>query len=442
MKVLFVVEDYIIDPLGVGYLSAYLKDAGHDVGIYKTNEPISKVIDYRPDILAYSVTTGKHIFYRDLNLSIRAQLDYTPISIFGGAHITFFPQFCMEEGIDYGVRGEGFEAIVDIANWMDHDVDIATIPNVVHKDSIQPLRPLIDKSTLLHPDRELIYSYPKNYNNPIKNVMCSFGCPANCPYCYNERYKKMYGLHKAEIRPVDEVISEVEELQAYPLDLIFFQDDIFPLYNTDWLDEFVSKYQGPPFHIQTRVEMITRERIERLKAVGLDSLTFAIESGNEALRNEILKRKMSDNYILESAALLHNLNIKFRTENMIGIPYETWETALQTLDMSIACKPTIGWASLFQPYPGTITGDICREEGWFDGNIDDISGTFFDTYKLDVPNARRYEKLQKIFTVIVNHPELRPYVEILCDQKLEALYGEIYKLYKNMLYGKLYRLGE
>ena len=438
MKVLFVTEDYIIDPLGISYLSAYLKQANHDVEICKTNEPISKVIDYRPDILAYSVTTGKHIFYRDLNLQIRAELDYMPISVFGGAHITFFPQFCMEESVDYGVRGEGFEAIVDIANG----TDLSTTPNIVCKDNIQPLRPLIDKRTLLHPDRELMYSYPKNYNNPIKNVMCSFGCPANCPYCYNGRYKEMYGLRKAELRSVDDVLSEVEELQQYPLNLIFFQDDIFPLYNSLWLDEFVSKYHGPPFHIQTRVEMITEERIEKLKAVGLDSLTFAIESGNEALRNDILKRKMSDNYILETAALLHNIGIKFRTENMIDIPYETWETALETLDMNIACKPTIGWASLFQPYPGTHTGDICRENGWFDGNIDDISGTFFDTYKLNVPNARRYEKLQKIFTVIVNHPELRPYVEVLCEMDFEVLYSEIYKLYKNMLYGKLYRLGE
>ena len=437
MKVLFVTEDYIIDPLGIGYLSSYLKQANHTVEICKTNEPISKVIDYRPDILAYSVTTGKHIFYRDLNLKIRAQLDYTPISVFGGAHITFFQQFCMEDGVDCGVRGEGFQAIVDIANGD----DISSIPNVVCKDSIQPLRPLIDKNTLLHPDRELIYSYTKNYNNKIKNVMCSFGCPANCPYCYNGQYKEMYGLRKAEIRPVDDVLSEIEELQQYPLDIIFFQDDIFPLYDTKWLDEFVSKYKGPQFHIQTRVEMITEERIEKLKAVGLDSLTFAIESGNEQLRNDILKRKMSDNYILETAELLHDMDIKFRTENMIGIPYETWETALQTLDMNIACQPTIGWASLFQPYPGTRTGDICKKEGWFDGDIDDISGTFFDTYKLDVPHARRYEKLQKIFSVIVNHPELRPYVDLLCDMKFESLYSEIYKLYKNMLYGKLYGLG-
>jgi MoaA/NifB/PqqE/SkfB family radical SAM enzyme len=94
--------------------------------------------------------------------------------------------------------------------------------NIVLHGLSNPLRPLLDKTTLLHPDRRLMYSYFDNYNNPIKNVMCSFGCVYSCPYCYSKKYKEMYNMRTSEIRPVGSIINEVSQLKKYPLDLVFF----------------------------------------------------------------------------------------------------------------------------------------------------------------------------------------------------------------------------
>ena len=70
---------------------------------YLNVERIAKEID--PDVIAYSVTTGRHRFYRQLNLELKRQLDF--FAVFGGPHATFFPDFVEEEGVDAVCRGEG-----------------------------------------------------------------------------------------------------------------------------------------------------------------------------------------------------------------------------------------------------------------------------------------------------------------------------------------------
>jgi len=166
--------------LAFGYLSAYLKAAGHFVRLIKTDDQIglASLLKSCPDVLCYSVTTGYHKYYEDIHARLCASLGSDVLGVFGGPHPTFFPSYCGPRAHAVTVRGEGFEAVVDIVNSYEKSgmVD-PQIPNT----NLNPLRPQIDKDTLLRPDRELMYTYISNYNNPIKNVMCSFGCMFACP---------------------------------------------------------------------------------------------------------------------------------------------------------------------------------------------------------------------------------------------------------------------
>jgi len=278
----------------------------------------------------------------------------------------------------------------------------------------------------------------------MKYVMCSIGCPYSCAYCANDGYKKLYGRSTLQLRPVDEVMSEIEELREYPLEFIFMQDDVFPLYNPDWLVEFCDAYEAikVPFHIQLRIEMLAEPALERLKSVGLHSVTFAIESGNEQLRRDVLKRYMTDDTIISGAELLHKYDIKFRTENMLGIPAETWDTVMETIKLNRRCKPTLAWASLYQPYPGTELGDKCIKDGTFDGNINEIEACFFDRYVLDVPDAKRYERLQRLFSFAVRYLIVEKLLWLLTRLPLNRIYYRIYRKYKQFIHDtKLYNAG-
>ena len=54
MKVLFILEPYIIDPIGIAYLIAALKKDGHEVALLRTSDitSIDCIVKARPDILA------------------------------------------------------------------------------------------------------------------------------------------------------------------------------------------------------------------------------------------------------------------------------------------------------------------------------------------------------------------------------------------------------
>ena len=390
MKVLFITDPFKVEPLGIAYLASSIKRHGHKASLVTTNRLAwNDVIGV--DVIGYSVTTGKHLRFIELNRILKDNMNF--ISVFGGSHPTYFPEMINEEGVDVIIRGEAERSFTD---FLDHE-------SFRRSEKVQigfaPLEQNLDN--LPFPDRDFLYRYPENLYNPIKNVMTSRGCRFSCPYCFNSMYRSFYkGQEWVRYRSVSNVIEECLELKnKYYAKFIFFQDDEF-ITNPNLiqlLDEYRYKV-GIPFHCQIRIELLTDVIAKCLRASGCTGVTFAIESGNEQIRKDLLKRKMSDGKILMGVSILRDNNLKFRTENMIGLPGETYKDMLSTLKLNIQCKPTIGWASIFQPYPGLpLSGSI---------RVDDFQESFFtDTFNVSLRS--KIIKLQRLFGLLVSHPGLR-----------------------------------
>lgn len=442
MKIAFIAEPYIIDPLGIAYLIAALKKDRYEVSLLRTidKDLIYKIRKMRPDILAYSVYTGRHQKFIDLNTRIRANLGrygISPLSIFGGPHPTVFDNFLNEPYVDAICQGEFDESVsktfTDILN---HVVPSHTM--ITMRENPQNL------DILPFPDRDSIYQFPENRKNPIKNIMTSRGCPFSCPYCYNSVFKKMFEGRQVRYRSIDSVIEEsIKLVRDYPeTRYIFFVDDEF-LSSESRLYEFSEKWWLKvrlPFHVQLRADFVTDKKVKMLKFAGCTSVTFAIESGNEKIRKNLLQRKISDEQIYKAAKAFHKAGILFRTENMLALPGDTVDNALETLDLNIKCKPKIGWSSLFQPYPKTILGDAAAEQGLFDGNLDSIPSTFFEKTVLAMPKAdkRRFENLQRLFGFICTFPYLRFLTRFLISLPRNRIYDYIYSRHKRQMYSSLF----
>jgi len=443
MKILFITKPYLIDPLGIASLSAALKKDGHKTFILRTLDIhgidiLNEIKEIDPDVLAYNVYTGSHNFFKDLNINLRIQLESDVLSVFGGPHCTFFKEFYNNLFVDAIFQGECDFLFPEI------------LPKL--KELIKGEAPLIFKDernpqnldSLPFPDRDLIYQFPENKNNPIKNIMTSRGCPFQCSYCFNYAYNKMFKGRPLRYRSVDNVMEEVKQLvYNYPqTKFIFFEDDEFAM-DLSRLKEFNKKWKiavDLPFHVQLRIDLLTESRIRELKQAGCVSVTFAIESGNEHRRMKLLNRAFTNKTILKGAKLLRKYKIKFRTENMIAQPGETIREVMETLDINIKCRSTIAWSSLFQPYPGTQIGDQTIKDGLFCGDLDKIPSSFFEKTVLDIPDKIKFENLQRIFGIICGIPALRLFVPLLIRVPPNKFYDFIYKWWKNRMYNKLYAI--
>ncbi len=451
MRILFVVKDFIIEPLGIMYLSTALKLAGHQTDIVKADiENVEdKIKDFSPNIVAYSIITGDHKYFRNLNLKLKEKFNF--IAVFGGSHPTFFNEFINEQGVDIICIGEGDEAMVDLANRIREGKDFSDIPNLwVKKQGIiikNPVRCLTDVNLIDFPDRELIYTkYPKSYHNPIKNFIGTRGCPYNCSYCYNHSLKEIY-QNKGQyvrLRAVDNLIEEIRQVKnKYPLKMLYFQDDTFGT-QMAWLEEFCQKYPqsiGLPFHCHTRANLVNEKAIDLLKKAGCSGVTFAIETANDYLRNELLGRNMSREEIIKAAKIIKKAGLKLRIFNMLGIPQGSLSDDFETLKLNILCQPDLGWSTIYQPYPKTKLGDLAIKLGLYDGNYDKIlESSYFGESPLNIPDKDKVNNLQKLFSVAVSFPFLLPLVRILINFPPNPLFKKIYAFWKEKLNKKIYHI--
>ena len=248
MKVAFMIDDFTVEPLGIAYLSASLKEKGHNTLLVKTRDMDRMALDleaFKPDILAYSTTTGKHKYYQRINNAVKTTLLPRPISVFGGPHPTYFPELAQDKNIDYIIRGEGEGLFTNMVETMQHG---SLNGQVYGFHSLEQ-----DLDTIPFPDREFLYRYRENRLNPIKNVITSRGCPYSCSYCYNSLYRKFYkGQKWVRYRSAENVIKECMELKKYPLKMIFFEDDEF-VANKERLYKLLRLYKKQvniPFHCQ------------------------------------------------------------------------------------------------------------------------------------------------------------------------------------------------
>ncbi len=158
-----------------------------------------------------------------------------------------------------------------------------------------------------------------------------------------------------------------------------FQDDTFGL-QADWLEEFAQKYKkiiNLPFHCNERVDLVNEKVVQLLKEAGCSGVSIAIETANDDLRNRILEKHTSREQIIKAARFIKQAGLKLRIYNILGIPQGSLHHDFETLKLNILCKPDLGWATIYQPYPKTKLGDLAIGLGLYDGDYDRISETSY-----------------------------------------------------------------
>jgi len=235
--------DRIIEPLGLGYLQACLKEAGYSAKIvdaycggFSYEQTIKTIEDYDSPIVGFSSSTMTKNQLFDLANMLKdpkfsQAKDYSIVT--GGYLPTLEHERVVKEpGIDYAVRGEGEITIVELAKRLMAGEDAEGVLGVTYRHNgeviVNPDRPLIqDIDSIPFPDRSDIA--PIKYRSVSVSVYSSRGCYGKCEYCsIRDFYKGTWRIRSPE--NVSEEIHQI--LRDYPyVKGVFFPDDNFPLYN-------------------------------------------------------------------------------------------------------------------------------------------------------------------------------------------------------------------
>lgn len=404
---------------GIGSLSASLKEAGHKTSlihltqVIEKNDFLSLLNQKNPNgLIAFSSTTNDFPFVK--RLARWAKEKYRLPIICGGVHPTIDPETsisCCD--IDMICVGEGEAALVELCNNMDKGQEIDQIRSLwVKKDGKiirNPVRPLLeDLDSLPYADREIFnYGNLEEMGEKRLAIMASRGCPYNCSYCCNHLIKGQYSKNERYVRfrGVENVIGEIKKgLNDYPsIERIVFHDDILPL-NRRWFEEFLALYKariGLPFICNSRVNLMDKDIVQKLKNAGCIQVGMGIESGNDSIRTTVLNRKITREQIISAFNDCKNAGLRTYAFNMVGLPLDNKEAVLETIKLNVQVRPSKIQTSIFYPYPFTKLYNLCIEKGYLDeGKV--VNNYFTDTIlKLDGMSREEVVFFNAYFTILV-----------------------------------------
>lgn len=422
-------------------LSAMLKRSRHEcrVAIGSSIREFKPLLEkWQPDIVGFSLMSGLHLWANGIVEAIRdLHLAKQPFIIYGGPHPTFFPEILERSKADAICIGEGDEAIVDLANAIDHDASKSQILNLHVKEEGRihrnPVRDLVDLDTLPFPDRSLYYDKSFFRTNPTKPFVTGRGCPYNCSFCYNKSIRDIYhgrGRFVRSLSPARAVQEVLEVKQQWGMRTVYFFDDTFGL-NKKWALELMDIYKKEvrlPFICRIRANSADEEMISAFKEAGCVSVFFAVETATDRLREELLRKRITNDDIYRTAALLRKYKIKFLTYNMVGIPEQTIDEAFDTIRMNAEIGTSYPWCSIFNPYPGTELAEYCKRKGYLDENFgpDDLATTYHNSSIVEHGNQDEVANLHKFFQLGVWIPSLLPLIRKLVKWKPNILFSLVF----------------
>ena len=377
-------------PLGTLYVASSLAAAGHEVrfldGAFRSHaELLDALAAFEPHwVGVYSTTFGWPRAARTA-ADVRARVPGAFLCA-GGPYPVAMRERCLAEApaFDAAVTGEGEHAAVELLERLSRGRSLAGVKGVVYRERgelrVNPPRPLItDLDALPFPDRGLLGDAsrylppPAMYRRkPVALVMTSRGCRRQCIYCFQLDKERRSGVR---YRSVENVLAELEHLLAQGYREIKFIDDTFAQDRQRALliaREIKRRRLDFTWFASACVNQVDPELLQAFREAGCWAILFGVESGVpknlRTLRKGISVPQARDAVRWAKAAGLH-----VQTTFMFGIPGETYDEALRTIDLACELAPDVASFHALVPFPGTWLHDHASELGTVSAELQDYT---------------------------------------------------------------------
>lgn len=370
---------------GIAQLASIIEELGWQVSLIHLREPLTKsqfqreLKKHKADILGFSIRTGVREYGKKL-VKWADELNPDYFIIVGSYHPTLWPDEVVKwKGVDAICIGEGENPIKEFISAINEGKSVPKIGSFwlknkkdkIQRNKVQCLATDLDKLPI--PKFE-IFDFSKLIASQIKAaiIVLTRGCPYNCTYCWNNFARNLYPnkQYYVRYRSAQNCIKYIKKVQTvYPQVRTFrFQDDLWPFYN-DWFEKFSAAYEEKvnlPFECHLRANLLNEKIIKRLKEIKCTGIYFGVESGNEYIRNTILKRGMPEKVMLDAFLTCRKYNIRTHSYNIVGLPHENMRKVLDTIKLNANLQPKDMFFPVYFPYAGTELYDIGVESGFFD----------------------------------------------------------------------------
>lgn len=359
---------FISPPLNLMYLGGMLEKESYNVRIIDDDleelkyEEICRIMSKtQPPVVGVTATTP----------TIKNALEYVKLSkkilpnsltVIGGSHSTFTPTETLKScpDLDVVVIGEGEKTMLELASeFTDKNKgNLTDIKGIAYQKNgtikLNPPRELInDLDSIPFPARHLVPF--KSYGTTKENssdMITSRGCVYNCDYCSSS----LIMGKKFRTRSPENVVNEIEHLiEKYKLKKIAFMDDTFMLNRrraNAIADEIKNRGLDIGFVASSRVDMVNKGLLEKLKDAGLTTLYYGVESGSQRILN-LMKKGITLNQAETAVKSAKEVGVEVLTSFIIGFPGETREEMDKTINFSIKLNADYSQFSILTPFPGT-----------------------------------------------------------------------------------------
>lgn len=387
------------DNLGLRYLSARLRQSGHDTRIARFGDPgavVAAVAGYAPDVVGFSLIFQFMTPAFAAAIAAVRRAGYTGHVTLGGHYASFEPAAVLDAapGLDSIVRYEGEDTLDELVARLAAGLDWRDVHGLAHRDASGAVvcTPAREARTGLDahpwPDRDDIDYAAMPL--PIASVLGSRGCPWKCSFCSIIAFYAQNGTEGRRRRDPLRVVDELEHLhRERGVRVVLFQDDDFlaggPSANA-WAHTLADELCRRGLHEQLRFKISCRSDEVRpavlapLVAAGLSHVYLGVESGDAGNLKDLNKLLKPDVH-LRAGAVLRDLGVSFDFGFMLLEPWSTRasvRTNLDFLETFVGDGYTVaGWCRTL-PYAGTPMEARLRAEGRLRGPAHDADHTFLD----------------------------------------------------------------
>lgn len=363
-------------PLGLCYLSAYLKMNGyHDIKGIDLNidsvEDLKEILKVN-DKNIVGIYCATKTFNESMEIAKIAK-ENKSIVIMGGPHPTLCPEEILQnENVDYVVIGEGEISFYKLVNSLTGNKsfeEIESIEGIGYKNQDEMVikynnNIISNLDSLPFPDRELFDPY--KYASRAMTAMATRGCPYGCTNC-----KPALDLicGKYRIRSVENILTEIKEdvIGKYNYDIVHFVDNDLTV-NKKWIREFCNRIIDDEIKFtwgcQGGIRTLDKDLMTLMKKAGCISIGIGIESGSQRVLDDIIHKKINLIDAKNVVDLANETGIGIHVWFMIGIPLETKDEMMETVNFASYLNASSIGFSISTPWPKTGFHEICETNGF------------------------------------------------------------------------------